>query len=116
MNFDSTDKSCRFRSFAEAERYAEQLCQDAEKKVGALCKVWGGYGVYVIDGNVSYSPPQDKSRIKRMCLGCRRREVFGKELYCKDSGCIARRARNAKLKKQKLGDLAHTESSTYGGS
>jgi hypothetical protein len=112
VNFDSTDKSCRFRSFAEAERYAEKSCQEAEKKEAALLKLWESYGVYVIDGRVSYSPPQDKSRIKRMCLGCRRREVFGKELYCKDSGCIARRARMAKLKKQKLGDLPYTESST----
>ena len=73
MNFDSTDKSCRFRSFAEAERYAEKSCQQAERKEAALLKLWESYGVHVIDGNVSYSPPQDKSRINRMCLGCRRR-------------------------------------------
>ena len=116
MNFDSTEKSCRFRNFAEAERYAEKSCQEADQKEAALLKLWESYGVYILDGSVSYSPPQDKSRIKRMCLGCRRREVFGKELYCKDSGCIARRGRIAKLKKQKLGDLPHTESSTYEGS
>ena len=76
MNFDSTDKSCRFRSFAEAEQYAEKSCQEAERKLAALLKLWESYSVYVIDGRVSYSPPEDKSRIKRMCLGCRRREVL----------------------------------------
>jgi len=94
MNFDSTDKSCRFRSFAEAERYAEKSCREAEKKLAALLKLWESYGVYVIDGGVSYSPPQDKSRIKRMCLGCRRREVFGRTRYCDNRKCI--RARRSK--------------------
>ena len=94
MNFHAADESCRFRSFAEAERYAEKLCREAEKKVAALLKLWESYGVYVIDGRVSYYPPKDESRIKRMCLGCRRREVFGRTRYCDNRKCI--RARRSK--------------------
>jgi hypothetical protein len=105
VNFDSTDKSCGLRSFAEPERYAEKLCQEAKNKAVALLKGGESYGVYVVDRSVSYSGPKDGRRIKRMCVGGRRREVFGKEIYCKDSGCITREVRKAKLKNQKLGDL-----------
>jgi hypothetical protein len=49
----------RFRSFEEAERYAEAQCAPARHSVP----------------------------IKRMCLRCRRRQVFGKAKYCENAEC-----------------------------
>ena len=102
MNFHSSDPSCRFRSLAEAERYAEKC--DRVKK-------WESYGVYLIDGRVSYSPPKDTTRIKRMCSACRRRQVHGKARFCQHAGCIRKR-----VLKAKDGNFAHSAPSTYGGS
>ncbi len=122
MNFHATDESCRFRSFAEAERYAAKSCEEAEQKRAALLKMWASYGVYVADGRVCYSPPKDGSRIKRMCLACRRRKVSGRAYYCDDPECI--RVRTAKKQREpdegvlkpKVRLLAPSGSSTYGGS
>lgn len=81
MKFHSTDQSCRFRSFTEAESYAAKIF------------------------------PLPKRFIKRMCLGCRRREVYGNAKYCEHPGCIRKR-----VLRKKVGSFAHSESSTYGGS
>ncbi len=108
MKFHSTDESCQFRSIAEAERYADKSWAETEQERAALLKTWESYGVYVIDGGVSYSPPKDTSRIKRMCLGCRRREVFGRTRYCDNPKCIRVRRSKSRL-------LGHSESTTYGG-
>ena len=94
MKFHSTDESCRFRSFAEAERYADKWWEQAEQRRAAAG---------------SYSPPRDKIRIKRMCLGCRRREVHGRARYCDNRKCI-------RARKSKNGLFAPSESTTYGGS
>ncbi len=109
MKFHAADDSCRFRSFAEAERYADRSCEQAEQSLAALPKMRSSYGVYEADGRVCYSPPKDKSRIKRMCLGCRRREVFGRARYCDNPRCI-----RARKSKDRL--LGPSESSTYLGS
>lgn len=109
MTFHSTDESCRLHSFAEALTYAEKARKTTQEKAAALFKTWESYGGYVIDGRVSYSPPKDKTRIKRMCLGCRRREVRGIARYCDNPKCIRdRRSRN-----RRRGAL---KSSTYRGS
>lgn len=59
-----------------------------------------GFGIYNVDGRVSYEPPKPNT-IKRMCLSCRRREVSGKAQYC--GNAICERAR-----RKKLDDLGHT--------
>jgi hypothetical protein len=83
MNLHSTDPNCRFRSFAEAERYAERRAQ---------IKLWESFGVYMIDGRISHSPPKG-NRIKRMCLACRRREVRGRAKFCENGKCIRARSK-----------------------
>jgi len=52
MNFQSTDPSCRFRSFAEADAYCELTF------------------------------PTPRWYAKRMCAACRRRQVHGKARFC----------------------------------
>jgi len=81
MNFHSTDPSGRLRSFIEAESYAAKTF------------------------------PLPKRFIKRMCLGCRRREVHGKAVFCDHPKCVRKR-----VLKNKVGLFAHSESTTYGGS
>ena len=66
MSFHSTDESCRFRSFAEAERYCERIA------------------------------PIRKWYAKRMCAACRRRQVYGKARFCDNAECVRKRVLKAK--------------------
>ncbi len=56
MSFHSSDPSCRFRSFEEAERHCEHVV------------------------------PIRKWYAKRMCSACRRRQVYGKAKVLRTSG------------------------------
>ena len=66
MSFHSSDPSCRFRSFEEAERHCEHVV------------------------------PIRKWYAKRMCSACRRRQVYGKAKYCEHRECIRKRVLKAK--------------------
>jgi len=77
----------QFRSFAEAEAWAEKQ---------GLIELWGSYGVYVVNKRICYSPPEVAR--KRKCPDCGKARLLPRRRFC-EACSAARRLKNNSLKR-----------------